>query len=193
MSIARLALLVQLGTTLPLVGLIWLVQIVAYPLFARVGAAEFSAYHQAHSRLITFVVAPLMMGELAFAIAGAIFVDGSLPRGAAWLGAALAVATWLMTMLVSVPQHDILAGGFDSRAHDRLVLTNWLRTLTWTLRGAILLWAAARAMTPQLPASTSLLGGDQPRCPGPRTVYSQPVVHKVEARQRVSQYETSSG
>ena len=156
-SIARLALLVQLGTTLPLVGVIWLVQIVAYPLFARVGAAQFGAYHQAHSRLITFVVAPLMTGELAAAVAGAFFVDRSLPREAAWLGAALAVTAWLLTMFVSVPQHAILANGFDARAHEHLVATNWLRTLTWTLRGAILVWAVARATEPQLaPGPTHL-------------------------------------
>ena len=53
MSATRLALLLQLGTTLPLVGLIWLVQVVSYPLFARVGAAEFPAYHAAHARLIS--------------------------------------------------------------------------------------------------------------------------------------------
>jgi len=61
---AALLLQLQLGTTLPLVGLIWFVQIVAYPLFARVGADAFPAYHEAHARLITFVVAPLMVLEL---------------------------------------------------------------------------------------------------------------------------------
>jgi hypothetical protein len=39
MSPGRLALLLQLGTTLPMVGVIWLVQWVAYPLFAHVGDA----------------------------------------------------------------------------------------------------------------------------------------------------------
>lgn len=40
----------------------------------------------------------------------------------------LAVATWVVTMFVSVRQHDILARGFDARAHNLLVATNWLRT-----------------------------------------------------------------
>lgn len=144
MGLPRIALVLQLGTTLPLVGLIWLVQIVAYPLFARVGAGDFPAYHAAHSRLITFVVAPLMLGELAGALAGAFFEDPALPRAWAWFGAALAVAVWLLTMFVSVPKHNVLAHGFEGRAHGLLVATNWLRTLAWTLRGAILLWAVAR-------------------------------------------------
>jgi uncharacterized membrane protein len=143
MSAVRLALLVQLGTTLPLVGLIWLVQVVAYPLFARVGAAEFPAYHAAHARLITFVVAPLMLGELAGALVWLI-PDPALPREVAWLGASLAAVVWLLTMFVSVPKHAVLAQGFDGRAHELLVVTNWLRTVAWTVRGAILLWVVAR-------------------------------------------------
>ena len=156
MSIARLSLLLQLGTTLPLVGLIWLVQIVSYPLFARVGAAEFSAYHAAHARLITFVVGPLMVGELIGAIAGAFFGDRALPPEAAWLGAALAVATWLLTALVSVPKHDLLATGFDQRAFATLLTTNWFRTAAWTARGALLLWAVVRATEPHLAAAIAV-------------------------------------
>jgi len=142
---ARVALLVQLATTLPLAGLTWLVQIVSYPLFARVGAEEFPAYHAAHSRLITFVVAPLMFFELAAAVAGLHFLDASLPLEFAWLGAALAISVWLLTLFVSVPQHRVLAQRFDARAHRLLVSTNWLRTIAWTLRGFLLLWVAARA------------------------------------------------
>ncbi len=143
MELPRAALLVQLATTLPLVGLIWFVQVVAYPLFARVAAAEFTAYHASHSRLITYVVAPLMLGELASALAWLIWPLADVPRQVAWVGAALAVTTWGVTMFVSVPQHNILARGFDARAHDLLVVTNWLRTASWTARGAILLWVVA--------------------------------------------------
>ena len=72
--------------------------------------------------------------------------DPAMPRGAAWLGAALAVTVWLVTFFVSVPQHGVLARGFDVRAHDVLVATNWLRTAAWTLRGGLLVWAVARAL-----------------------------------------------
>lgn len=148
MGITHFALLLQLATTLPLVGLIWLVQMVSYPLFARVGVTAFASYHTAHARRITFVVGPLMVGELTGAVAGAVVVSSALPREVAWLGAGLAVAAWLLTLFVSVPNHQILAGGFDIRAHRRLVATNWLRTGVWTLRGIILLWAVARSMGP---------------------------------------------
>jgi hypothetical protein len=139
-------LLVQLATTLPLVGLIWFVQVVAYPLFARVAAADFPAYHEAHLRLITYVVGPLMLGELIGAMAWLLWPLDDVPRAVAWVGAALAVIAWVATMFVSVPQHNILARGFDARACDALIVTNWIRTAAWTVRGATLLWVLAAVM-----------------------------------------------
>ena len=142
-ELPTLALVGQLATTLPLVGLIWVVQVVAYPLFARVPGADFPAYHQAHSRLITFVVAPLMLGELAFATLWLLQPFETVPAWVAWVGAGLAVSTWGVTMFISVPQHAKLARGFDARAHRALVTTNWIRTALWTARAAILVWVVA--------------------------------------------------
>jgi hypothetical protein len=134
---SRVTLLLNLATTLPLVGLIWLVQVVAYPLFAKVGPSEFGAYHEAHSRLITFVVGPLMVGELLASLA--LWADATAPRWLAASAGALAVSTWVFTMFVSVPKHAALSTGFDAAMHAALVSTNWLRTVAWTARGALLL------------------------------------------------------
>ena len=145
MDSSRSALFLQLATTLPLVGLIWFVQVVAYPLFARVGAGEFPAYHEAHARLITFIVGPLMLGEMLGAVAWVAQPTDDAPHALRWGGLALTLAAWLVTFFVSVPQHNVLALGFDPRAHQVLVVTNWLRTAAWTARGAMLLGVVARA------------------------------------------------
>lgn len=142
----RLALLGQLATTLPLVGLIWMVQVVAYPLFARAGTDAFPAYHAAHSSLITLVVGPLMVGELLFAGAFVVARPDAVPGWIAWAGAALVLLIWLATAFVSVPQHGVLARGFDAHAHAVLVATNWIRTAAWTARGALLLGVVSRAV-----------------------------------------------
>lgn len=139
-DLPTLALVGQVVTTLPLVGLIWLIQVVAYPLFAQVGSVDFPAYHKAHSRLITYVVAPLMLGELACATLWIFEPLDVAPPLVVWAGALLAAATWAVTMLVSAPQHTRLARGFDIHAHRVLVTTNWIRTALWTVRGALLLW-----------------------------------------------------
>lgn len=144
MTLARLAWVAQCGTTLPMVGLIWFVQVVAYPLFARVGSAEFTRYHEAHSFLITLVVGPLMMIELLAALAWVAEPGELVSRPVALAGLGLVVLAWLVTGLVSVPQHAVLGSGFDARAHALLVSTNWLRTFAWSARGVGLLALLAR-------------------------------------------------
>ena len=146
MTMPSVLLLVQLATTLPLVGLIWFVQVVAYPQFARVGRGNFAAYHAAHSRHITFVVAPLMLGELAASLAWLHWSPPGESSAVVMGGAALSLLAWLVTGLISVPAHHRLSGGFDPGAHRRLVATNWLRTVAWTARAALLLWIVASSL-----------------------------------------------
>ena len=57
-------LLANLASTWGMVGLIWFVQIVHYPLFAKVGEPNFATYEEIHQRLTTLVVLPLMFTEL---------------------------------------------------------------------------------------------------------------------------------
>lgn len=137
---SRLAFLVQLGTTLPLAGLIWLVQIVVYPQFLRVGNDDFRVYHGAHTRLITLVVGPLMGLELVAALAWAVLPPVSLPSWVTAAGFALALSTWVSTVALAVPRHDRLTNGRDERVVTSLVNLNWVRTIAWTARSALLLW-----------------------------------------------------
>ena len=48
---ASVCLLLNFASTWAMVGLIWLIQIVHYPLFSRVGADQFKLYEQEHQRL----------------------------------------------------------------------------------------------------------------------------------------------
>ena len=140
----RLALLVNLATTLAMVGLIWFVQVVHYPLFARVGAAGFPAFEREHSDLTTWVVAPLMLAELGSALWLALRPPAGVPPVWLWVGALLCGVVWLATAFLSVPQHGVLAGGFDERAWRLLVNTNWVRTVAWSARGLLMLWVIDR-------------------------------------------------
>ncbi len=136
--------LVQLASTLAMTGLIWFVQVVHYPLFAMVEPEHFPAYEAAHANRTTWVVAPLMLLELASALA---FLHPSLRPAwispeSAWLGAALAGLIWASTGLIQVPLHNQLHAGYSTAVIGRLVATNWARTAAWTWRaGLVLLWA----------------------------------------------------
>lgn len=130
-------LLLHGAATLAMVGLIWFVQIVHYPLFAQVGREQFAQYEWLHQARTAQVVGPLMLTE-ALTATLLLLSDLTPPaRNLAWIGMALLVVIWLSTVLLQVPLHRRLAAGYDSRSAARLVSSNWLRTIAWTLRGFI--------------------------------------------------------
>ncbi len=123
--------LLHLGATVAMFGVIWFVQIVHYPLFARVGAEGFVDYERAHQRRTSAVVIPLMVIELV--TAGWLVVTRASDP-VAWIGAGLVALIWGSTFLVQVPLHARLEGGLDEDAISRLVRSNWIRTVAWTAR-----------------------------------------------------------
>jgi hypothetical protein len=121
-----------------MVGLIWFVQLSHYPLFSRVGTGAFPAYHAGHGPRTALVVGPLMLTELAAAVA---ILDGlpAAQRPLALSGLVLLGVIWGSTALLQIPAHRRLGHRFDDGAHRRLVATNWIRTLAWSVRGAVAL------------------------------------------------------
>ena len=125
-------------------GLIWFVQIVHYPLFVTVDSQSFAPYHNAHARLTTWVVGIPMLLEAVTALA----LLKRRPAGASFglMGASSVILSivWASTWLLQVPQHRILASGFDDTAHSLLVDGNWVRTCGWTLRSLLVMVIVAK-------------------------------------------------
>jgi hypothetical protein len=119
--------------TLFMTGLIWFVQVVHYPLFDRVGKSDFAAYEAHHTRRTGRLVGGPMVIELGLAATLAWSTGGT----AAWCGLVLLGIIWLSTAVDQVPMHRRLERGFDQAAHRRLVMGNWVRTIAWSLRGAL--------------------------------------------------------
>jgi hypothetical protein len=121
-------------------GLIWLIQGVHYPLMAKVGEANFVEYAISHARQITYIVGPLMVIEVATSLMCLYWAKQiGIPMWTMWTGLALVFIIWASTALFSVPCHETLSGGFDLATIERLVNTNWIRTIAWTLRSILLL------------------------------------------------------
>ncbi len=124
--------------TITMTGIIWFIQLVHYPLLNLVGAAQFTTYEVAHTRLITWTVFPWMLIELGTGF----LLLWRRPRQVtvvqAWIGFGLLLVIWASTVFLQVPQHHILALGFNAAAQTKLVATNWLRTVVWSVR--TLLW-----------------------------------------------------
>lgn len=133
-------LLAQLIVTAYLTGLIWTIGVVHYPLFNLAERSGFAAFEAAHSARISGIVLVPMVVELALAAMLALNPQGVAPAWAAWLGAALVGIIWASTFFLQVPQHSVLSGGFDQRAYELLVGTNWIRVVAWTARTALLGW-----------------------------------------------------
>ena len=135
-------LLLQIASTLALFGLIWFVQIVHYPLHALVGPQEFPRYEAEHANRTGYVAAPLMI--LEFATAAALLLPRyrpvAIPTSQAWFGASLVALLWLCTFLIQVPLHNRLHGEPNREAIQQLIRTNWIRTVLWSLRAALVLY-----------------------------------------------------
>ncbi len=137
--------------TIFMVGVIWFVQIVHYPLFGSVGEETFRTYAGLHAKWTSWVVGPAMLAEMGTALWLLRLRPAGVPAGLLWAGLLLLVVVWLSTWLVQVPQHAILAGGFNQEAYHRLVRTNWIRTAAWSLRGVLATWIWMRAASAGLP------------------------------------------
>jgi hypothetical protein len=114
-------------------GVIWLVQLLVYPFFNFLGKKEFDQFHQFHMRQISWLVAPVMVLELA---TGAWLLFQRPGQLFFWNLVSVA-SLWFLTAFVNVPTHNQLQ--YSSQLSKRnLVVRNWPRTLIWTLRSVFL-------------------------------------------------------
>jgi hypothetical protein len=130
----------QLATTWAMVGIIWQVQLVTYPAFLQVGRSEFRDYHNMHAGRIAGVVGPLMAFE-GLTAALLLTLSPTMQQSPLfWISLLGLVVNWVSTLFIQVPLHSRLENSYDTRMLRQLVLTNWIRTVSWTLRGLCLLF-----------------------------------------------------
>lgn len=131
----EIALLVHAAATWFMVGLIWFVQVVHYPLFTGVDEQGWAEYSRRHQVLTTLVVGPAMLAEVASAAVLLAFLPGALTIA----GAVLLALVWASTFFVQVPLHGRLGEGHNAAVMRTLVATNWARTILWSARGVMAL------------------------------------------------------
>lgn len=129
----------QVVISLLLTGLIWTIQVVHYPLFAEVGEQAMVAYARHHQARILWLVAPLMLGEMTAATLFLKYRPTGISLASAVVGMGLVLAIWLSTAIWQVPAHETLATGYDAPTIHRLIDSNWVRTIAWSVRSVLLL------------------------------------------------------
>jgi hypothetical protein len=124
--LAEIHSLVDLGMCVVL----WLVQLVIYPSFLRVEASQLMAWHKAYTFRVSFIIMPLLLAQLALATGTAI--TGASIRE--WVALTLVLVCWALTFFVSVPLHrKIDEGDVSIETRQKLIQTNWPRTILWSL------------------------------------------------------------
>jgi hypothetical protein len=144
--LSTLNLIVCLAATVFMTGVIWVIQVVHYPLFAQVGDGGFFGYHTTHSQRISLVVILPMLVELGTSLLLVMMRPRGVPMWAALLGAALVGIVWVSTFFLQVPYHNQLGAALAeerSAAITGLVVTNWIRTVAWTIRSVLMLGLVA--------------------------------------------------
>ncbi len=132
------ALVLGTAATWGMVGVIWMVQLVQYPMLTGYPPEAATTAMADHQRRISWVVGPLMAVEGVTALI--LLVDRPEIMGAtqAWVAAILLGVALVSTVAVQVPLHSRLADAHDVVTARRLVATNWVRTTAWTARGVLL-------------------------------------------------------
>jgi hypothetical protein len=139
----RTLLVIHLAATLFMVGLIWTIHYVHYPLFAYVGESTYVSFQAEHvARIGKLLFVPwltegiTLLGILALALLGG---RKELRVPAVINGAAMAVVL-VISGFWSAPTHAKLADGFDKSLLDQLMTVNLIRTLAWTVCGVCAIW-----------------------------------------------------
>ena len=117
-----------------LTGLIWTIQVVHYPSFSRVGEFSFAEFHRFHTSSISLIVIPLMLVELVSSVLLAVMT----PEYRFLFVVACVLVIWVSTFILSVPSHNELSAGFVQSAYTKLVQTNWIRTVLWTIKSGFM-------------------------------------------------------
>lgn len=141
---SRTLLVIHLTATLFMVGLIWTIHYVHYPLFANVGQSTYASFQAAHvERIGKLLFVPwltegiTLIGVLALAFLGG---HKALRVPSVINGVAMSVVL-VISGFWSAPTHAKLADGFDNSLHDQLMTVNLIRTLAWTVCGACAVWS----------------------------------------------------
>ncbi len=125
----------HLVATVFMVGLIWFVQVVHYPLFNRISGDASIQYATEHQRRTAWVVGLPMLVEGITTLW--LFFDPINGHHLPLLGGPALLNIHLSTIFLQIPLHKKLSRGYEREVVRKLVATNWIRTIGWTIRAAI--------------------------------------------------------
>lgn len=118
-------------------GLIWFIQLVHYPSYRDMAEKGFTGFQARSTARTSFIVGPLIFTELGTAALLLWKPPAGLDIAGLWLGAALIAVNLASTVFVQVPLHVRLKATHDAALVERLIRTNWVRTIAWSVRAVL--------------------------------------------------------
>lgn len=116
---------------------IWLIQIVVYPLFAKVEAVDYVHYHRFYVQRIPLPV--IVPGFASFLLPVALALYGPIvPLWMSILNIAAGIVGLLVTVMLEIPRHNRLENdGKNDTTIAELIRYNWPRTLSISAQSVI--------------------------------------------------------
>jgi hypothetical protein len=149
MDFSHWLLLVWTVVILYVLGEIWFGQIVVYPLFAKVGEAEYVAYHRFYSSRIPLPVILPGFASFLLPIGLVFFGPASVPLWMYLANVVCGLVGFLVTLALEIPRHAKLEQGGKQEAVIReLILYNWPRTLSITGSALLTILMLTSAFSP---------------------------------------------
>jgi len=133
--------LIRILSDFGLVVLIWMVQLIIYPSFARYTTKNLLPWHRVYTKRLSAIVIPLMFTQV-FAIAYQLYRSQEFYT---YLSAVLVVLVWIATFTKFVPLHNNIAKDYNVQdSVKKLIQGNWIRTVLWTVLFLVSLWNILR-------------------------------------------------
>jgi hypothetical protein len=137
MELPQLFLLFWAALIFWVLGQIWLVQIVVYPLFAKVGGVDYVHYHRFYTQRIPLPV--IIPGFASFLLPIALALYGpTIPLWMSIVNIAAGIIGLLVTVMLEIPCHNRLENdGKNDATIAELIRYNWPRTLSISAQSII--------------------------------------------------------
>ena len=102
-------------------------QIISYPLLLKLNKNNFYDYYNSYTKRISFIVIPLMTFEVLLTITLNIILNNFY----LYASNILLLVIWGSTFFIQVPIHNKLSSSHSNLLVNKLISTNWIRTIAW--------------------------------------------------------------
>ncbi len=102
-------------------------QILSYPLLLKLSKSDFYDYYNSYTKRISFIVIPLMIFEVLLSI----ILNTILNNFYLFASNILLLVIWGSTFFIQVPIHNKLSSNHSYSLINKLIFTNWIRTIAW--------------------------------------------------------------